>query len=229
MSSKTVSICWGAQQISPTNKPDYQVNLHQNYAQTFAGVWVQEQTHGVQGGVIDQQADWPSWAKQVPQGDYLITKERNQWIGVLTADCLPMVFFDPVQEVIAVAHAGWRGTVDKISQIVVCRLQSEFNINPEDLQVYFGPSGQTCCYEVDQTFLERLQFDPVAAQCILQRSGRAFFDVSLYNVICLKASGVLECKIDRVVNVCTICNLNYGSYRRQRDQMDLQLSVVALR
>lgn len=229
MNTKTLSICWGTQQASPTNKPNYQASFHQNYAQTFPGVWVQEQKHGVQGRVISSQTDWQAWIRQVPQGDYLITKESNQWIGVLTADCVPMVLFDPVQEVVAIVHAGWRGTVAKISQIVVQRLREDFGVQPQNLQVYFGPSGQACCYEVDQPFLQPLEQDEIAQQSVLQRSGRTFFDVSLYNVLCLKASGVLECQIDRTANVCTICDLNYGSYRRQNDQMNLQLSMVALR
>lgn len=229
MNSKIISICWGTQQTSPTNKSNYQSSLHENYATAFPEVWIQEQKHGVKGQVIISETDLQAWTKQIPEGDYLITQEPNQWIGVLTADCVPMVLFDPVQEVIAIVHAGWRGTVAKISQIVVQRLQNEFGVQPENLQVYLGPSAQSCCYEVDQPFLEPLQLDQIAQQCVLQRSGRTFFDVSLYNVLCLKLSGVLECKIDRSANICTICNLNYGSYRRQKDQMDLQLSMVALR
>ncbi len=224
---KTLSIVWGNQQSSPIKKVHYRAAF-KDYAAQFGSIFVTEQMHGIAGCVVDQ-ARAQSWAIAAPQGDYLITQEPNLWLGVLTADCVPMIFFDPGHEVVAIAHAGWRGTVGGIAQIVLDQLATKFQTNLQELQVFFGPAARSCCYEVDQKFMAPLEQDVIARQCLTVRHDRSFFDVLQYNVLCLQSSGVLASNVSVQASMCTICQPGYCSYRKYGDQTGLQLSMVALR
>ena len=224
---KTLSIWWGNQQSSPITKAAYRAAF-KNYQAHFGDILVTEQMHGIAGQIIDQvQAE--RWAKAAPEGDYLITKEPNLWLGVLTADCLPIVFFDKTKDVIAIAHAGWRGTVAGIAQIVLTKLITNFQVDPQNLQIFFGPAARSCCYEVGEQFVANLAHDQIAQACVQRRSASYFFDVLHYNMLCLQVRGVMAINFNLDSNVCTICNPGYCSYRKERDATGLQLSLVALR
>jgi copper oxidase (laccase) domain-containing protein len=91
------------------------------------------QTHGTEIGIINEdfiQKNFAERADLLNGVDALITKEPNVCIGVTTADCVPLIFYDPQLEVIAVAHAGWRGTCGRIAEKVVKRMQEEFGSHP---------------------------------------------------------------------------------------------------
>jgi purine-nucleoside/S-methyl-5'-thioadenosine phosphorylase / adenosine deaminase len=85
--------------------------------------------------------------------DAIIATEPEIFPAVKTADCLPILILDPVRRVSAAVHAGWRGTVLRITRKVVQALSTEFRCNPEDLTVALGPAIGTCCYEVDDAVL----------------------------------------------------------------------------
>jgi polyphenol oxidase len=69
----------------------------------------------------------------------LITNEKNLALFLLTADCYPVVFYDPVHECIGLAHLGWKPTALHLAQKVVARMGAEFGTRAEDIEVYFGP------------------------------------------------------------------------------------------
>lgn len=71
--------------------------------------------------------------------DALITNTPNLCLCIRTADCLPLIFFDPTKNVLAVVHAGWRGTLKNISANSVKKMVNDFNISPKDLIVGIGP------------------------------------------------------------------------------------------
>jgi len=223
---RSLSIFWGTQATSPVVKSVYRAAL-KDYTKTFGNSLILEQVHGTAGYVVDQDlaANWPA---NVPKGDYLITQVPKLSIGVLTADCLPIIFFDAKQKVAAIAHAGWRGTVAGIAKVVYNQLNQNFNVKPEDLQIFLGPSAKSCCYEVDLKFVTSLQHDKIATQCFLETAQRYFFDVSKYNMLCLQAYGVPVNNINLKNNICTICHNDYCSYRKYGDQTGLQLSLVTL-
>lgn len=72
--------------------------------------------------------------------DALICSQPGIAIGILTADCVPILFYDPVKRLIAAAHAGWRGTVKKIGIHVLEKLRAEFNSVPEEIFIGIGPA-----------------------------------------------------------------------------------------
>jgi len=89
---------------------------------------------------------WP--ANTAPQGDDLFTGERGILLAVQTADCVPILLADTRRRAVAAIHSGWRGTLARIAQKTLGRMQMEFGTRPEDVIVALGPGIGRCCYEV---------------------------------------------------------------------------------
>lgn len=82
-----------------------------------------------------------------PEADAYLTQSRNRPIGVKSADCQGILFFDPVRNAIAATHSGWRGSAQNIIGKTVERMKTEFGSNPNDLIIGIGPSIGPCCLE----------------------------------------------------------------------------------
>jgi YfiH family protein len=186
----------------------------------------QHQVHGTTGNIV-LHATLPTLEKSLTHdGDYLITALNGIGIGVLTADCLPIALADPVNRVVAIVHAGWRGTVGGIVCNVLADLQKNFGTNPRDLLVYYGPCAHTCCYHVDEPFLAQLP--DWARSAVIERDGRRYFDLCGANALMLESCGVRSERIDCSSSSCTICNENFCSYRRNPGITTRQMSIIWL-
>lgn len=191
---------------------------------------VQHQVHGTDGWFIDDinQLTSPAIYKE-REGDFLITNQQGLGIGVITADCLSIIFYAPQHNLVAVAHAGWRGSVAGITIKVLENFIQKYNLDVSQVQVYFGPAARSCCYEVQQDFVNNL---PSGMQSfVTQRDGKYFFDNSGLNKQQLTACGILPEKIYDQYNLCTICNHQFCSYRRSetKEEYKSQTTVVWLR
>jgi polyphenol oxidase len=89
------------------------------------------------------------------KGDASITGQPGLLLGTQTADCLPILLADPKKRVVAAIHAGWKGTLARILQKTVGRMQYEFASKPEDILAAIGPSIGPCCYEVGAEFVTK--------------------------------------------------------------------------
>ena len=88
--------------------------------------------------------------KMFPDTDALITQVPGLWIGVYSADCVPILVADTRLKVVAAIHAGWRGTVGGITRATVERMTADFGCQPEDLQAVIGPSISPEAFEVGE-------------------------------------------------------------------------------
>ena len=88
--------------------------------------------------------------KMFPDTDALITQVPGLWIGVYSADCVPILVADTRLKVVAAIHAGWRGTVGGITRATVERMTTDFGCRPEDLQAVIGPSISPEAFEVGE-------------------------------------------------------------------------------
>jgi len=180
---------------------------------------IPHQTRGTDGLCITSKQDLSNKLSIFQfDGDYIITTVPRVGIGVLTADCLPIVIYDQKTNVIAVIHAGWQGSVGGITKKVVTILTQSFQIDPAHLEVFFGPSAKKCCYEVQADFLQNLKNCSFKDSVIEAREGKLFFDVPLYNRLLLESMGVIAEHIDDSDNFCTICDIRFHSYRRAQDK-----------
>ena len=82
------------------------------------------------------------------KGDAAATNRPGLLLAVQTADCVPILMVDPKKRAVAAVHAGWRGTLRRIAEKAVGRMQLEFGSRPRDLLAALGPSIGPCCYEV---------------------------------------------------------------------------------
>jgi YfiH family protein len=91
------------------------------------------------------------------QGDALFTRERGVLLVVQTADCIPILLADARHHAVAAIHAGWRGTLRRIAEKTVGRMQMEFGTRPEDVIAALGPGIGQCCYEVGPEVAKEFQ------------------------------------------------------------------------
>jgi hypothetical protein len=163
------------------------------------------------------------------EGDFLCTSLPGIGIGVLTADCLPMAFYDPVNHAAAIVHAGWRGMLDGIGAQTLQSMRDSFGTRPEDLQVFIGPCAKQCCYQVGEDFLQHLKSFSWVDKVIERRENGLFFNLPLCNSLLLQDAGVRSTSISYTYNECTICNFSFCSYRRDAAASCRQLALIVLR
>lgn len=111
-------------------------------AQPQDGFLVLHQVHGT------RLVDASEWHPHL-SADALATAQPGVRIAVKTADCVPILFADPVRRVVAAVHAGWRGTASGIAERAVVDMTRRYGCTPADLMAVFGPSIGPCCFEVD--------------------------------------------------------------------------------
>lgn len=138
--------------------------------------------------------------------DAVISAEPGMALGVMSADCVPVLFYDPVREVIAAAHAGWKGTVGGIVRRVVECMISEFHCSPNHIHAGIGPSIGPEVYEVGPEVVEQFEKNFPNADALLknrQSNGKAHADLWQANATWLRLAGVPEAQIE-IAGLCTL-------------------------
>lgn len=155
--------------------------------------------------------------------DGAITRERGIPIGVLTADCGSVFFYDPKKHVIGIAHIGWRGMLNGLPQKMIAAFSGNFLSRPEDLRVAFGPMIRRCCYEVGEEVASH--FGPFMEE----RGGKKYFDLAAAIKSSLQENGVKKSSTEDP-GLCTFCKSErFYSYRREGESSGRMMSVVMLR
>jgi YfiH family protein len=111
--------------------------------------------HAVSRGDAGRGRD--SRAGAVPDTDALMTDEPGVLLVSFYADCVPLYFWDPVRGAVALAHAGWKGTVMEIARRTVESMTARYGSIARDIRGGIGPSIGSCCYEVDEAVLSRVR------------------------------------------------------------------------
>ena len=112
------------------------------------------QPHQVHGCEIREVLD-PMTTRQELEGvDALITNVPGVAISVRTADCIPVLLYDPVNRAVAAVHDGWRGTVQRLSQKVVSEMQRRYGTRPGDLKAVIGPGIGPESFQVGQEVVD---------------------------------------------------------------------------
>lgn len=186
-----------------------------------------QQVHGTNGVYVTRNNP-DSLTSFIHNADFLITNERRIGIGVLTADCVPLIMHDAMRNVIAIVHAGWRGAVSQIAVTAFNALKQHFNAQEQGMRVFMGPSAGVCCYKVDEPFIEAVRIHSYADKALIQRNKEWFFDLPLFNKLQLEAIGIPRASFRMQYNTCTICSPQFFSYRRQQEKAGRQLTVVSL-
>lgn len=146
--------------------------------------------------------------------DGLITKEKGIVLSTFYADCVPLYIVDPVREAIGLSHSGWKGTVGKIGQKTVQKMEEEFGSKPEELICAIGPSICKDCYEVSRDVALEMETCFEGNQEILdqilfpKRNGKYQLDLWKANRFIFEEAGVKREHI-QVTDICTCQNPDY--------------------
>ena len=169
--------------------------------------------------------------------DGLITNKPNLILSSTSADCISLIFFDPVKKVIANTHSGWKGTLQRISIKTVEKMIEEFACKKEDIIVCICPSIRKCHFEVDKNvkdmFLEEFKelgkenLKEIIEEKISNRKWN--IDTVLINKIILKNIGIKE---ENIIDskICTMCNpKSLHSYRAEKENYGLNTALIVLK
>jgi len=165
--------------------------------------------------------------KRVGVGDGLMTDALNLFLGVMAADCVPLLFQEPRRRIAAAVHAGWRGTAAAIAATAVTRMKEEYLIDPSALYVALGPSIGPCCYEVGPEVVEQIgaRWMGVVKDAWRPKGAKGNLDLRAINEAQLVAVGVPRHQIQQV-GPCTACNVDeFFSYRKE-GKTGSQLSFI---
>ncbi|MBF0570436.1 MAG: peptidoglycan editing factor PgeF [Candidatus Omnitrophica bacterium] len=153
--------------------------------------------------------------------DAYVTDEKNLPIAIRTADCVPVFIFDPRHRAIGLVHAGWKGTYKAIAAKTAQRMHEKYASKFSELQVVLGPCIRECCYQVGEEFRD---YFPLYVR---NRGSCLYLDMPIANrdqllQLGLLKENILDCAI------CTCCNRNYFSFRRDGAKTGRMISLMML-
>ena len=188
---------------------------------------VAEQTHSDNITIIGSRESrgWHTAEDAVENCDAMITDQKGVVLTILTADCVPLLLFDPEKAVVAAIHAGWRGTKANITGKTVQKMVESFGSEAEDIVAFIAPSIGRCCYEVGEDvakhFIDKEVFDRAGEKYML--------DLPLANQKQLLDAGLIRENIERC-GECTACEVErYFSYRKEQGCSGRFMSMIGLR
>lgn len=165
--------------------------------------------------------------------DGLITNKKNLILATTNADCILLLFYDPVKNVIANVHSGWRGTLQRISVNTIKKMCEEFGSNPKDIIVCICPSIRKCHFEVKQDVKDMFtkEFSDLGNSWLEETKENEKWNIDTVeiNKILLSKEGImLENIIDS--GICSVCNCDIiHSYRVEKQGYGLETALIELK
>lgn len=159
--------------------------------------------------------------------DGLVCDRKGPVLGAFAADCIPILFADPVARVCGAAHAGWRGTVNAVARNVIARM-AELGATPEDVHVALGPSIGSCCFEVGPEVVAefRAAFGELPG-LVVAGPRKEHIDLRVATRAVLERAGVRAEHIDDRPP-CTRCDERFFSYRRDGREGGVHMAFIGL-
>jgi YfiH family protein len=155
--------------------------------------------------------------------DALITNCPDTFLGILTADCLPIFVVDQEKKVIAAIHAGRQGTALGITAKTLRKMEEEFGCRSKHLLIAMGPSIGPFCYEIDEKVFQQ-EWEPFSA---LRGAGKWMVDLAQINIGQMKKEGIEEEQVSWI-HLCTHCHGDlFFSYRKE-GRTGRQLSFIGI-
>lgn len=166
--------------------------------------------------------------------DGLITNIKNKALIVCFADCTPLLFYDPVQKVIANTHSGWKGTLQSIGVKTVEKMIKKYNCNPANIICCIGPHIRKCHFEVDKDVKDLFYNEFKNLKGIEEiieydnKKNKYYINTAQINKQILLNIGLKEKNIIDS-NICTVCNSNFcHSYRTEKELSGRAITVMEL-
>jgi len=144
--------------------------------------------------------------------DAMITKEKNLPLLIKTADCIPILLYDQENEVIALIHSGWKGTLNNITNKTIAKMIDIYNTNPNNITVYIYPSIRKCHFEVENDVYTLFKNKIKNINKYTTRKGNKYY-IDLQQIV---INSLHELGINNIYdsNTCTYCHHDkFYSYR----------------
>ena len=160
--------------------------------------------------------------------DALITDKKNLYLCIFTADCYPVLIYDPRHNASAAVHAGWKGSAAGIVVKTIEAMKSRFNTLPEECLVYIGTGISHEAYEVGREVAQ--EFPTGSYQCSPRRNNeeKYLLDLALVNYRQLLASGISPSNIES----SPFCSVRYiylfFSHRRDQGKTGRMVSLIGI-
>lgn len=184
-------------------RPNVEENLKRSFSvlgrprETLFDSWL---VHGA-NVLVAQEPRPPEWERP-PQADIVMTNKPAVSLFMRFADCVPILYYDPVKRAIALAHAGWRGTLLDVAGRAVQALEENYACQPGDLVVGIGPAISVERYEVGPEVVAEVEkvFGADSKPLLPQANGKAHFDLAGANRMLLEKAGVRQIELS---GLCT--------------------------
>lgn len=167
----------------------------------------------------------------VADADGMVTNEERVALFVTFADCVPILFYDPIHRAIGACHAGWRGTVEGVAMETLRAMKEKFSTNAEDVLVTVGPAIDPAHFQVGEDVAEAVRVHSQRPEKLLkpQADGKYLFNIWQANVDQLKSCGVLGDHIT-VIDLSTFSrdDLFFSHRRRLGGEVGRMGAVIML-
>jgi YfiH family protein len=213
---------------------DERANVDENLRRSFAALgkprnslfdsWL---VHGTLALVAEAPRP-PEWERP-PQADIVMTNKPEVTLFMRFADCVPIVFYDPVKIAVALAHAGWRGTLLGVASSAVEAMCEKYGCQPADLMVGIGPAISAEKYEVGLEVVTEVEkvFGDRAKSLLPNLEGKTHFDLIAANKVMLELAGVKQIELS---GLCTASDTeNWFSHRASGGKTGRFGALIALK
>lgn len=164
--------------------------------------------------------------RDYPECDGLITNEAGVGLVVFTADCTPVLLFDPVTGAVGAVHAGWKGTAADICGNAVRAMVNTYGCKPENIRAAIGPNIGQCCFETDADVPQAMLrvYGDAANEYISHKNHKYYVNLKGMNAYALRRVGVENIAIS---NHCTACMpQRYWSHRKMGASRGSQGAII---
>lgn len=157
----------------------------------------------------------------IPEADALVTREKDIYLSISIADCIPVFFYEPQSRIVSIAHAGWRGIAD---DIIINTVNKIFDLggNIKKINVALGPGINECHFEVNEEVVNKFKN---YKEFISERNDKIFLDLRSVIKKQLNDMGVSPENI-KDNNECTYCSNRLFSYRRDKPEVVQAMRAV---
>ena len=220
------------------NRGDEAANVAENFRRFRAAIGCAEgplvKNHQVHGKLVRSVTAADGETPELPapiDADGLVTDEVGVTLTVFSADCLPILFYDPVRQCIAAVHAGWRGTAMGIAHEAVKAMVQRYGCDVKNIRSAIGPGISHCCFETtgDVPAALREHLGEQAEACITDHgNGKFHVDLKQANLLWLEKAGLDRANI-AICDACTACDLDtFWSHRRLGNARGSMAAMICL-
>lgn len=163
-----------------------------------------------------------------PEADAAISRSTETAVGIITADCVPILMASRDGSMVAAVHGGWRGLFDRIVEVVLQEIRRQAGLFPRDVIGVIGPSIGSCCYEVREDLAQKFQKRfPGYGQIVRQEESKVYLSLQEVARQQMMDAGMDETAVEEMGH-CTGCGTDrFFSYRKEKGTNFRQISAIA--